>query len=103
MARGRRWTSEEKAKIVLQGLKGRPVAELCNEYQIHQQQYYTWRDKFLENASKVFETNQQSRREERLERENKKLKTIIGDLTVELKKSEHVEAQTPAARACMPS
>ena len=88
MARGRRWTSEEKAKIVLQGLKGRSVAELCNEYQIHQQQYYTWRDKFLENAPKVFETGKQSQREERLERENKKLKTIIGDLTVELKKSD---------------
>jgi len=88
MARGRRWTSEEKAKIVLQGLKGRTVAELCNEYQIHQQQYYTWRDKFLENAPKLFETGQQSRREERLERENKKLKGIIGDLTCELKKSD---------------
>lgn len=88
MARGRRWTSEEKAKIVLQGLKGRSVAELCNEYQIHQQQYYRWRDKFLENASKVFETNQQTRRQERLARENEKLKMIIGDLTVELKKSD---------------
>lgn len=88
MARGRRWTSEEKAQIVLQGLKGRAVAELCNEYQIHQTQYYRWRDLFLENAGKVFETNQQTKREERLERENKKLKTIIGDLTVELKKSD---------------
>lgn len=55
---------------------------------LEQRQYYTWRDKFLENASKVFETNQQTKREERLERENKKLKTIIGDLTVELKKSD---------------
>ncbi len=88
MGKGRKWTSEEKAKIVLQGLKGRPVAELCNEYQIHQQQYYTWRDKFLENAPQVFETNQQTRREERLLNENKKLKGIIGDLTVELKKSD---------------
>ena len=87
MARGRGWTSEEKAQIVLQGLKGRAIAELCNEYQIHQTQYYRWRDQFLENAGKVFETNQQTKREERLERENKKLKTIIGDLTVELKKS----------------
>ncbi len=29
MAKGRNWTNEEKAKIVLQGLKGRSVAELC--------------------------------------------------------------------------
>jgi len=88
MAKGRAWTSEEKAKIVLQGLRGRPVAELCNEYQIHQTQYYKWRDKFLENAAKVFDTKEQSRKEERLEREVQKLKGIIGDLTVELKKSD---------------
>lgn len=88
MGRGRKWTAEEKAKIVLQGLKGRPVAELCNEYQIHQQQYYRWRDQFLENVPKVFDTNKQSKKEERLEREVQKLKSIIGDLTVELKKSD---------------
>ncbi len=40
MAKGRNWTAEEKAKIVLQGLKGRSVVELCNEHQIHQTQYY---------------------------------------------------------------
>ena len=88
MAKGRQWTSEENAKIVLQGLKGRSVAELCSEYQIHQTQYYKWRDQFLTNAAKVFETKEQSRKEERLEREVGKLKTIIGDLTVELKKSD---------------
>ena len=88
MARGRRWTAEEKAKIVLQGLKGRAVAELCNEYQIHQQQYYRWREQFLENLDKVFETNKQNKKEERLKQEVQKLKAIIGDLTVELKKSD---------------
>lgn len=88
MGKGRIWTSEEKAKIVLQGLKGRSVAEICNEYQIHQTQYYKWRDKFLSDAPKVFETEKQSKREERLLSENQKLKGIIGDLTVELKKSD---------------
>ena len=28
MGKGRTWTSEEKAKIVVQGLKGRRVAEI---------------------------------------------------------------------------
>lgn len=88
MAKGRNWTAEEKARIVLQGLKGRPVSEICNEYQIHQTQYYKWRDKFLTNASQVFETKEQSKKEERLEREVQKLKGVIGDLTVELKKSD---------------
>lgn len=88
MARGRKWTAEEKAKIVLQGLKGRAVAELCSEYQIHQTQYYRWRDQFLENVGRVFEVGKQTKREQALEQENKKLKGIIGDLTVELKKSD---------------
>jgi transposase-like protein len=88
MAKGRNWTAEEKANIVLQGLRGRSVAEICNEYRIHQTQYYKWRDKFLENAPKVFEAEKQTKREERLEREVQRLKGIIGDLTVELKKSD---------------
>lgn len=88
MAKGRTWTSEEKAKIVLQGLRGRAVAELCNEYQIHQTHYYKWRDKFLANAARVFGADKQTQKEERLERENTRLKQMVGELTVELKKSD---------------
>jgi len=73
IGKGRIWTSEEKAKIVVQGLKGRAVSEICNEYQIHQTQYYKWREQFLENIPKVFETKQQSKKEASLERENQKL------------------------------
>jgi len=88
MGKGRSWTAEDKAKIVLQGLKDRAVAEICNEYQIHQTQYYKWREQFLENIPKVFETKAQSKKEERLERENQKLKTMVGELTMELKKND---------------
>ena len=35
----RRWDSKTKTKIVLSGLSGRPVSEICNEYGIHQNQY----------------------------------------------------------------
>lgn len=84
----RRWEGKLKAKIVMEGLKGRPVAELCTEHQISQAQYYRWRDQFLTNAPGAFETKQRSRREARLERENKRLKRLVGELTYELKKSE---------------
>ncbi len=30
----RRWTSEQKALVVLEGLRGRPVGELCTEHGI---------------------------------------------------------------------
>ena len=86
----RKWDSKTKALIVLQGLKGKPVAELCIEHQISQAQYYQWRDQFLANASKTFEVHQQTQREARLEQENGRLKKLVGELTMELKKSEEV-------------
>jgi hypothetical protein len=42
--RRRRWKPEQKALIVLEGLKGRPIGELCAEHEISQGQYYQWRD-----------------------------------------------------------
>jgi transposase-like protein len=88
MGKRRTWTSKQKAKIVLEGLNGRAIADLCNEYRIHQTQYYRWRDQFLENVGEVFETKQQSSREERLKKENQRLKQMVGELTMELKKSD---------------
>jgi transposase-like protein len=86
----RKWDAKIKAMIVLEGLKGKPVAELCNEHQISQAQYYQWRDQFLAQAPKAFEVHEQSQREGRLARENARLKTLVGELTLELKKSDEV-------------
>lgn len=72
--------------IVLQGLRGKPVAEICLEHQISQTQYYQWRDQFLANAHQVFIESE--KKGEILTRENTRLRKIIGDLTVELKKTE---------------
>ncbi len=86
----RQWTSKEKLKIVLQGLKGDiSVAELCNQHQISQSQYYKWRDRLLAQGDKIFDHGGPDRTEQRLQQEVRKLKGIIGDLTVELKKSEY--------------
>ena len=43
----RPWDAKTKARIVLQGLQGKPVAELCTEHQISQSLYDQWRDQFL--------------------------------------------------------
>lgn len=84
----RQWTSEQKALIDLSGLKGQPVATICNEDGISQSQYYQWKDQFLANASKAFEIEKVSTKQARLECENQKLKGLVGELTLELKKSE---------------
>ena len=88
MTKRRKWDAQKKAKIVLEGIKGRPVAEICNEYQISQSMYYAWRDMFLSNMGSAFDQKQQDSREAYLKKENKKLKSLVGELTIELKKNE---------------
>jgi transposase-like protein len=80
----RKWDAKTKAMIVLQGLKGKPIAEICTDNQISQAQYYQWRDKFMMDLPRVFSNN--NRKEKALVRENARLKKIIGELTLELKK-----------------
>ena len=82
----RKWDPKTKAMIVLQGLKGKPLSEICSEHQITQSQYYLWRDQFLERMHLAF--IEDDRKEKVLSRENIRLKKIIGDLTIELKKTE---------------
>jgi transposase-like protein len=77
---------KEKARIVLEYLTTHNTAEICNKYGIHQNQLYRWRDEFLSNAHKVFEVNGITKKEQKLLREIQKLKSIIGELTLELKK-----------------
>ena len=84
----RRWDSKTKTKIVLEGLSGRLVSEICNEYAIHQNQYYIWRDKFLSEAHKAFDSKKDVGEVIRLRKKNQELTQIIGSLTVELKKTE---------------
>lgn len=71
----RKWDAKTKAMIVLEGLKGKPVAELCAEHQISQAQYDQWREQFLAHVPQAS-----------LARENVRLKTLVGELTLELKK-----------------
>ena len=42
----------------------------------------------MSNASKAFDTEKVSKKQQRLESENQKLKGLVGELTLELKKSE---------------
>jgi Transposase len=52
----RKWKPGQKALIVLEGLKGRPIGELCAEHEISQAPCYQWRDQSLANlTSRVHE------------------------------------------------
>ncbi len=81
-----RWDAKTKALIVIEGLKGKSVAEICAEYQVSQSHYYRWRDKFLANMHQAFVDK--TPREVVLTKKVDELEKVIGKLTVELKKSE---------------
>ena len=85
----RQWTGKQKLQIVLEGLGGKvPLGELCARHQLSQAQYYQWRDQLFNYGAKVFDRGGPEKTEQRLREENRRLKTLVGELTVELKKSE---------------
>jgi transposase-like protein len=48
------WSSKEKLQIVLEGMKGATVPQICKEHGIAQSMHYRWRDQFLANAESIF-------------------------------------------------
>lgn len=85
----RKWDPKTKMQIVLEGLEGRTqLSELCNKYHITQSMFYYWVKELQARGHKVFESVKESKKEQKLKDENKKLKTIIAELSIELKKTE---------------
>ena len=84
----KKWPARQKFKIVMEGLKGKPVIDICNDYGISQSMYYRWKDQFLDNGHDVFEMDKRTTKETRLIRENSKLKQCLAESTLELKKME---------------
>lgn len=53
----RTFSPEEKAEIVLAGLRGdRTVRDVCREYEIAETLYYQWRDRLLEGGKAALAT-----------------------------------------------
>ncbi len=91
----KRYSAEEKIRIVLEGLRGEEsIAELCRREGIAQNLYYRWSKDFLEAGKKRLagDTARQATPDEvkELRREAGALKEVVADLTLEnrlLKKS----------------
>lgn len=80
----RKWDPKTKAKIVLEGLMGGCVNELCRTHDLRPGQYYKWRGHFLENSYLAFEKPLAPQTESELAAENEELKKLVGELTLEL-------------------
>ena len=91
----KRYSTEEKIRIVLSGLRGEhSIAELCRREGIAQSLYYSWSKEFLEAGKRRLagDTERQASSGEvkDLRRETRDLKELVADLTLEnrlLKKS----------------
>ena len=91
----KRYSTEEKIRIVLSGLRGEDsIAELCRREGIAQSLYYSWSKEFLEAGKRRLagDTERQASSGEvkDLRRETRDLKELVADLTLEnrlLKKS----------------
>ena len=87
----RRFTAEEKIRIVLEGLRGEEtISELCRREGIAPTVYYKWSESFLEAGKQRLagETKRDASTEEvvALRRENAELKRLVAEqmLKVEL-------------------
>jgi len=100
----KQYSSEEKIRIVLEGLRGEDsVAELCRREGIAQNLYYRWSKDFLEAGKKRLagDTARAATSDEvkDLRREATALKEVVADLTLEnrlLKKSVTADGEDEA-------
>jgi transposase len=91
----RRYSSEEKIKIIIEGLRGEEsVAAICRKYNINDAIYYKWSKDFLEAGKKRLsgdtEREANSTEVQELKKENESLKKAVAELFMEntgLKKS----------------
>ena len=92
----RKFSSEEKIRIVLEGMRGEEsVAAICRREGIHANLYYTWSKNFMEAGKKRLngDTQREANTDEvkSLRNENDTLKKLLAELYLEkemIKKSQ---------------
>lgn len=97
----RHFSSEDKIRIVLDGLRGEDsIAELCRKEGIAQSLYYTWSKEFLEAGKRRLagDTARAATTGEvqDLRRETRALKEAVADLTLENRLLKNVWLAPPA-------
>jgi transposase len=91
----RKFSAEEKIRIVLAGLRGEDsIAELCRREGLHQNLYYRWSKEFLEAGKKRLagDTEREASRDDvsELRKESAQMKAALAETMLEnrlLKKS----------------
>ncbi len=84
------FSSEEKIRIVIEGLRGEEsVSALCRKYGIHENNYYNWSKDFMEAGKRRLsgdtERNANTDEVKDLREENRDLKDLVAELSIEVK------------------
>jgi len=84
----RKFTAEEKIRIVLEGLRGEAgITDLCRKEGIHPTMYYKWSKAFLESGKRQLngDTIREAGSDEvkELRSENDALKMLVAELTLQ--------------------
>ena len=79
----RTYSAEFKLDTVMEGLRAeKSIAQICRERGIKDNQYYKWRDIFIERAAEIFADQRKPKDQEKEDR-IAELERMIGRLTME--------------------
>jgi transposase len=86
----RKFSSEEKIRIVVEGMRGEEsIAEICRKYAIHANMYYKWSKEFMEAGKKRLhgDTSREATSDEvsDLRKENRELKELVAEQTLQIR------------------
>lgn len=87
--KGKRFTEEQISYALRQAESGVPVAEICRKLQVTEQSFYRWKRKY--SGMGIAEL----RRLKLLERENRKLKQLVADLSLDKQMLQDVLGKKP--------
>lgn len=83
----RKFSSEEKVRILHRVLLEKvQVSDLCDEYNLHPNQFYRWQKEFFENGALAFERRSKSSKENKYHRR-------IADLEEKITQKDEVIAE----------
>lgn len=84
----KKYTAEFKSKIVIKILQGeKELNEICSENNLNPNLVRKWKQEFLQNAARVFDSSavqkKAQRKEDGLKKKNDQMLKTIGQLTLE--------------------
>jgi len=85
MKERRTFTAQQRLKVVLEGLQGSNVSEVCRRHQISPTVYYRWRDQLFAHADRVFSKQDPGAGERQAAHEGEvaRLQAVISEITAE--------------------